>query len=797
MDDPYNSAGIASDAEPEASPTGLTSVQARALLAQRGLNMVPEQRPSVLSRLAGGLWAPVPWMLEATIVLELVLGKWLDAAIVAAVLVFNAGLGFVQQQRAAAALALLRRRLAVNARVCRDGTWQLIPAAELVDGDVVHVRVGDLAPADLRVGSGDVLVDQSTLTGESVPVDRGRDDTVFAGSIIARGEATATVTATGPRTYFGRTAELVRSAQAADHLAAVVLRMVRVFIAVDVLLAIAGTIYLAAAGATADDIASFAVVLLLASVPVALPAAFALAGALGARHLAGQGILTARLASVADAAEMDVLCVDKTGTITCNQLAVAAITTRPGASEHDVLRMAAGASDQATQDPIDLAILRATTERGIGPNTRIGFVPFDPATKRSEATLHVDSQTVRVTKGAPRVIAELADQPMDPQVEQLAASGVRVLAVAATDDTDSWHQVGLVALTDPPRPDAAALIQRLDELGIRVVMVSGDSTATAAAVAAKVGISGPTLRAEALRDASTDALGAGVIAEVLPEDKYRLIKRLQDAGHTVGMTGDGVNDAPALRQADVGIAVAGATDVAKSAAGIVLTREGLTDIIDLVTESRRIHQRSLTYALNVSVKKLEVPLLLTFGVFAWQQFVFTPLLMALLLLGNDVVSMAITTDHADYARRPDHWNVRHIITGACVIAAPLLAASAGLLWWTRDTWPHLNLNQLRTLIFFTLIASSQATIYLVRTREHAWNTRPSTWLLATTTANLALALTLALTGTLMSPLSPAVAAIVIATLTAAALLADYLKIPTFKTLGLHRLWRQLPQLLSA
>jgi H+-transporting ATPase len=790
VDDHHNSARIASDAEPEASPTGLTSVHARALLAERGPNTVPEQRPSVFSRLVGVLWAPVPWMLEATIALELVLGKWLDAAIVAMVLVFNAGLGFVQQQRAAAALALLRHHLAVNARVCRDGTWQQIPAAELVDGDVVHVRVGDLAPADLRVGSGDVLVDQSTLTGESVPVDRGCADIVFAGSIIARGEATATVTATGPRTYFGHTAELVGSAQPTDHLAAVVLRIVRVFIALDILLAIAGTIYLTATGATAEDIVSFAVVLLLASVPVALPAAFALAGALGARHLAGQGILTARLASVNDAAEMDVLCVDKTGTITCNQLAVAAITTQPGASEHDVLRMAAGASEQATQDPIDMAILRATTERGVGHDARIGFVPFDPATKRSEARLHVNSQTIRVTKGAPRVIAELTNQPVDPHVEELAAGGARVLAVAATDATDSWHQIGLIALADPPRPAAAALIQRLNNLGIRVVMVSGDSAATAAAVAAEVGIQGPTVRAEALRDASTGGFDAGVIAEVLPEDKYRFVKRLQDAGHTVGMTGDGVNDAPALRQADVGIAVAGATDVAKSAAGIVLTRDGLTDIVDLVMESRRIHQRSLTYALNVSVKKLEIPILLAFGVFAWQQFVFTPLLMALLLLGNDVVSMAITTDNADYGRRPDHWYVRHIVSGACVIAAPLLATSAGLLWWTRDIWPHLNLSQLRTLIFFTLIASSQATIYLVRTREHAWSTRPSTWLLAATTTNLALALAMALTGTLMSPLSPAVVGIVVATLAVATLLADCLKIPAFKMLGLHRLWRQ-------
>lgn len=771
---------------------GLTSDQARALLAQRGPNTVPEQRPHVLARLAGGLWAPVPWMLEATIMLELVLGKWADAAIVGVVLMFNAGLGFVQQQRAAAALALLRHRLTVNTRVCRDGTWRQVPAAELVDGDLVHVRVGDLAPADLRIASGDVLVDQSSLTGESVPVERGRGDSVFAGSVIARGEVTATVTATGPRTFFGRTAQLVGTAQTADHLAAVVLRMVRVFIIIDVALAIAGTIYLAAGGASVEDIASFAVVLLLASVPVALPAAFALAGALGARHLAGRGILTARLASVADAAEMDVLCVDKTGTITGNQLAVAAVSACPGASEAEVLRMAAGACDAATQDPIDVAILRAAAQRGIVPDPRIGFVPFDPATKRCEATLHAGSRTVRVAKGAPQVIAALAGQPVDPDVPLLAAAGARVLAVAVTDDTNSWHQLGLIALADPPRPDAPVLIEQLTELGITVVMVSGDTAATAAAVAAQVGITGPTLRADALRDAKMDAHGAGVIAEVLPEDKYRLVKRLQDAGHTVGMTGDGVNDAPALRQADVGIAVAGATDVAKSAAGIVLTREGLIDIVGLVKESRRIHQRSLTYALNVSVKKLEVPLVLVFGVFAWQQFVFTPLLMALLLLGNDVVSMAITTDRADYARRPDRWDVGRIIGGACVIAVPLLSASIGLLWWARTLWPHLDLPELRSLIFVTLIASSQATIYVVRTREHAWTSRPSSWLLGATAANLAAALTLAVSGTLMAALAPVVAAIAIAALTAAALLADYLKIPVFKALGLHRLWRQTP-----
>ncbi len=479
---------------------GLSSARARALLAELGPNTVREERPSVAARLAGSLWAPVPWMLEATIALELVLGKWLDAVIVAAVLVFNAALGFLQQGRARAALELLRHRLAVNARTRRDGTWQLVPAVELVDGDLVHIRVGDLAPADLRVNSGNVLVDQSSLTGESVAVDRGRGEMVYAASTIVRGEATGEVAATGTRTYFGRTAELVRSAGSADHLGGVVLRMVRVFIAIDVLLAVAATTYLVLRGGGAADIASFAVVLLLASVPVALPAAFALAGALGAQHLAGRGILTARLASVTGAAEMDVLCVDKTGTITCNRLAVAAITARPSTSEADVLRLAAGASDEATQDPIDLAILRAAADRGVHADHWAGFTPFDPATKRSEATLSTGTRSVRVTKGAPQVIAALARQPPDPDVARLAADGARVVAVALTEHDDAWRQVGLLALADSPRPDAAALLGSVAELGVSVVMITGDSAATAAAIAAQVGIAGPVVRADAIRD---------------------------------------------------------------------------------------------------------------------------------------------------------------------------------------------------------------------------------------------------------------------------------------------------------
>ncbi len=749
---------------------------------------------SLAARLAGKLWAPVLWMLEATIALELALGKWLDAGIVAAVLVLNAALGLVQEGRAQAALAVLRRRLAVNARVCRDGAWGLRPAAELVPGDMAHVRAGDLVPADLRLCDGAVLVDQSVLTGESVPVERAAGEAIYSGSTVARGEATGEVTATGAGTYFGRTAELVGTSRATDHLAAVVLRMVRVFIAIDLVLAAAGAGYLSAIGSSSRVVLSYTVVLLLASVPVALPAALALAATLGAQHLARLGILTTRLSAVQDAAGMDVLCVDKTGTLTENRLKVAEIVARPPATDTDLLRWAAGACDEATQDPIDLAILRAATDHGLPAARRAGVVPFDPATKRAEATLHTEYGSVDVTKGAPQVIAELAGEPADPRVEELSAGGARVLAVAVREQDGHWRPVGLLALADPPRPDAATLVRRLTDLGVRVVMLTGDGAATAAAIAAQVGLDGPTVRAPQIRSASSGGADFACLAEVLPQDKHRLVKRLQAAGHTVGMTGDGVNDAPALRQAEVGIAVAGATDVAKSAAGAVLTRHGLVDIVGLVQESRRIHQRSLTYALNVSVKKIEVPLLLAIGVFAWRQFVFTPLLMALLLLGNDVVSMAITTDRADYSRRPDRWSIRATISGALVVAAPLLAASVGLLWFARDIWPRQDLDHLRTLIFFTLVVSSQAGIYLVRARRHVWTSRPGPCLIAASTGGIAAALTLALIGILMSPIPVSAAALVLTTIIAAALAADLAKVPAFTALGLHRLWHppQLP-----
>ena len=739
-------------------------------------------RRGLPAQLLQKLWAPVPWMLETTVVLEFVLGKWLDALIILVVLGLNTVLGIIQERRAEAAVDLLRSRLEINARVLRDGAWTLIPASRLVPGDAIHLRVGDFVPADVRVHDGTMTVDQSTLTGESIPVSRGQGSTVYSGATVVRGEASGTVTATGAATYFGKTAELVGSSAPAAHLEHVVLRIVRVFIAVDLVLAVAGTAGLAAAGSTSTDVISYAVILLLASVPVAMPAAFSLAGALGAKHLASIGILTTRLTALQDAASMTVLCIDKTGTLTENRLAVAAVAPIGDMSRDELLRWAAAASDAATQDPLDLAILSAAGESA-GAGDRLSFTPFDPATKRSEATVSRDGRTVRVAKGAPHVIAAMAETASPADLAALAAGGARVLAVAVNDGT--WRLLGLIALADRVRPEAAGLLARLTGLGIRVIMVTGDSAATAAAVAADVGLTGDVVRADDLAALTGGEGVPNVIAQVLPQDKHRIVQLLQQAGHVVGMTGDGVNDAPALRQAEVGIAMETATDVAKSAAGVVLVRGGLNDIVGLIEESRRIHQRSLTYALNVSVKKLEVPLLLTAGVLSFGQLVFTPLLMALLLLANDVVSMMLTADNAHVSQRPDTWQVGRTIVGALMVAVPMLGSSLALLWGSGQLWPGGGIDQLRTVIFLTLVFSSQVTSYVVRTSLPAWKDRPSRPLLAASVLATTGASALALWGVLMAPVPGPLLLLIAAATLAGGFVADRLKVPSFRRLGLH------------
>ncbi len=766
---------------------GLTGREALERLRRYGPNIVAEERRHRLRALLAKFWAPVPWMLEATIALQLILGKAHEAAIITALLIFNSVLSFVQENRANNALALLKGRLAVQARVLRDGRWQLLPARELVPGDVLHVRAGDLAPADIRFSEGQVLLDQSALTGESLPVEAGAGAIAYAGAVVKRGEATGEVTATGSQTYFGKTAELVRTARTVSHLEGIIFTIVKYLVVLDVLLAGVLLVYALTTGMPLHETLPFVLILLVASIPAALPATFTLATALGAVELAKSGVLVTRLSAIEEAAAMDVLASDKTGTLTQNRLALAALQPCSPHSENDLLRLAALACDDATQDPIDLAILTVARSRGVLTEAprRLNFIPFDPETKRSEAVFDQGGARLRVLKGAPRVIVALAaDAPdVSARVERLATEGYRILAVAAGTEA-ALHLIGLMALHDPPREDSKSLIRRLQDLGVRVVMVTGDGLATARTVATQIGIVGRACSVETLRaEIDRRVPDCGVFARVLPEDKFRLVQALQRTGHVTGMTGDGVNDAPALKQAEVGIAVTNAADVAKAAASLVLTDPGLGNVLTAVETSRRIYQRMLTYTLNKIIKTLEIAVFLSVGVMLTGVFVITPLLIVLLLFTNDFVTMSIATDHVSFSRKPDRWRIRTVVLTGAALAVLILALSFTVFFVGRDLL-HLPLPQLQTLIFVMLVFTGQGNVYLVRERRHFWRSRPSRWLLASSVLDVIFVSVLAVEGILMAAIGPALVASLFLGVVAYLTLVDFLKIRIIGIFGL-------------
>ncbi|HEX8978629.1 MAG TPA: plasma-membrane proton-efflux P-type ATPase [Parasulfuritortus sp.] len=774
-------------ATPAAGP-GLTTAEAAQRLVRYGPNEVAEEKPHPLLVLLRKFWSPVPWMLEATILLQLALGKTDEATVIAVLLVVNAVLGFIEEGRAGKALALLRQRLHIQARVLRDGRWQRLPARELVPGDLVHVRMGDIVPADLRLAEGQAQFDQSSLTGESLPVEAGPGADAWSGSVVTRGEASGEVTATGAGTRFGKTAELVREAKTVSHLEAVIFGIVKYLVILDIGLVAALLVYAVATGMALTEVVPFALILLVASVPVALPATFTLATALGSLELARRGVLVTRLSAIEEAAAMDVLASDKTGTITANRLSLTQLVPAPGVAEDDLLRWAALACDEATQDPIDLAILAAARERGLlaDPPRRLRFTPFDPQTRRSETLFEADGQTRRAIKGAAAEVAALAgDGDVTAGVEALAAAGYRVLGVAEGPD-DALRFAGLVALEDPPRQDSVALVESLRNLGVRVVMVTGDGQATAQTVARAVGIGERACPARLLAENATRAISeCDVFAQVFPEDKFHLVQALQSAGHVAGMTGDGVNDAPALKQAEVGIAVANATDVAKAAASLVLTNPGLSDVVAAVETSRRIYQRMLTYTLNKIIKTLEIAVFLSIGVMLTGVFVITPLLIVLLLFTNDFVTMSIATDRVEYSRKPERWRIASLMLTAAPLAALILVLSFSVFFAGRDLL-HLPLPELQTLIFVMLVFTGLGNVYLVRERRHFWQSRPSRWLLLATVLDLVVVTVLATQGILMAPISPALLAGLFVVALGYLVLLDFVKIRIFARFGFGR-----------
>ncbi len=738
---------------------GLTSDVARGRLEKFGPNVMPDTSAHPLRMALEKFWAPVPWMLEAAIALELALGKHVEAAIIAALLVFNAALGLFQENRAQATLAALRSRLALNASVRRDGAWKIMPAAELVPGDLVKLSLGGVVAADVHLIAGEVLLDQSMLTGESVPIEAGAGVQTYAGALVRRGEAVAEVIATGARTKFGRTAELVRTAHVVSSQQKAVLRVVRNLAAFNGVVIVLLVTYAHLLKMPLAEIIPLVLTAVLASIPVALPATFTLASALGARALAKLGVLPTRLSAVDEAATMTVLCADKTGTLTQNALTVTTVHAMPDVDEAHVLALAALASSDGGQDPVDGAIRTAASGKPVSDAPKLTkFMPFDPATKMSEATVQDrDGGTRRVVKGAFAAVIRLAEPSSTATAacEELERKGFRVLAVAA-GPPNAMKLAGLVALSDPPRTDSAALVTELHALGVRTVMVTGDAPATAAIVAHAVGLDGAVCPPGPIPDSVSPEQFA-VFAGVLPEDKYKLVKAFQKGGHIVGMCGDGANDAPALRQAQMGIAVSTATDVAKSAAGMVLTNPGLAGVVAAVKEGRTTFQRILTYTLNSIIKKIVTVLFLSVGLFMTGQAILTPLLMVIVMIAGDFLAMSLTTDNVRPSPMPNAWRIGSLTMAGVTMGVCQLAFCTGVLA-VGHFGLKLGTEVLRTLAFAALVFSSQATIYAIRGRRHLWGPRPGFWVALSSVADVTITSTFAVAGIFMRPLPTSVVA---------------------------------------
>jgi len=768
-----------------APTSGLTSDEARRRLAEFGPNAMPDTGTHPLRMAIEKFWAPVPWMLEAAILLELVLSKYVESGIIAFLLVFNAALGLFQENRAQATLAALKSRLALTASVRRDGAWKTVPATDLVPGDLVKLSLGGVVAADVKLMGGEVLLDQSMLTGESIPIEAGVGLETFAGALVRRGEAEAEVTATGARTKFGRTADLIRTANAVSSQQTAVLRVVRnlaIFNGGVIALLVAYSWHLKMPVA---EIIPLVLTAILASIPVALPATFTLASALGARALAKLGVLPTRLSAVDEAASMVVLCSDKTGTLTQNALTITIVRSMAGFDEPHVLALAALASSDGGDDPVDGAIRAAAAVKSVPDAPRlVKFAAFDPAKKMSEATAtDAAGSQHRIVKGAFTVVSALAEPSSTAIVlaKELEDKGFRVMAVAA-GSAMPMKLAGLIALSDPPRADSASLVSELHGLGVRTVMVTGDAPATAAIVAKEVGLDGAICPPGPIPDTVRPEQFA-VFAGVLPEDKYKLVKAFQKGGHTVGMCGDGANDAPALRQAQMGIAVSTATDVAKSAAGMVLTEPGLAGIVAAVKEGRITFQRILSYTLNSITKKTVQALFLAIGLVMTGHAILTPLLMVVIMITGDFLGMSLTTDNVQPSPAPNAWRIGNLTIAGVVMGLGELVFCVAIFAFGAY-WLGLAIGALQTLAFVVIVFGNQATTYANRERRHLWSSRPSIWLLVSSVADLLIASTLAVGGIAVTPLPLWVVACTLAAAVVFATLLDLVKVPVFRHLGI-------------
>jgi H+-transporting ATPase len=736
------------------SRAGLSSAEAAQRLAQYGSNTIADRTESKWHKLAAYFWGPLPFLIEAAAIISALRRDWADFAVVTGLLIYNAVVGFWQDNKAANALAALKKGLALRARVSRDGKWDTINASDLVPGDVVEIAGGQVVPADVVLIDGEYLsCDQAALTGESLPVSKKVGDKAYSGSIAKQGSMTGVVTATGSNTFFGRTAKLVGSAGAVSHSQRAVTQVGDFLLLLALVLA---AILVGVQGyrlVLADDwswsefgsVAQYVLVLLIASIPVALPAVMSVTMAIGAYALSLKKAIVSRLSAIEELAGVDILCSDKTGTLTMNQLTVQSGIPFGSAKADDVLRDAALATQKSSQDAIDVAILKATgTRTDLQGIKQTAFVPFDPVNKRTISTVMEPGGQVRhYAKGAPQAIASLAKpdagllERYKATVTGLAEKGYRALGVGRSDDGNAWEIVGLVSLMDPPRPDAKATIAEAKALGLNVKMVTGDDVAIGDQIAAQLGIGDHLLVASDVfgaGDGKTASPNSSVVdaveradgfARVFPEHKYEIVKTLQSRGHIVAMTGDGVNDAPALKQADCGIAVSGATDAARSAAALILTAPGLSTIINAIRVSRQIFERIESYVYYRIAMTLDIMVLVVASVVFFEFQPITAIMIVVLALLDDIPIMTIAYDNVPAPPRPVRWDMHHILLFASFMGLLSVAETFGLLLiglrWLADPLLQgivpLDARQLQTVMFLQLAIGGHLLLFVVRTKS--------------------------------------------------------------------------------
>ena len=752
----------------ESSPDGLSQAEAQKRLAQYGPNEIEEKKTNPILKFLTYFWGPIPWMIEAAVILSAVARHWPDFGIILLLLLANAVVGFWEEHQAGNAIAALKAKLAVKARVKRDGKWTTPEARELVPGDVIRLRLGDIVPADARLLAGDeVEVDQSALTGESLPATRKPGEAVFSGSIIRQGEIGAMVYATGTNTYFGKTAQLVQEAQTVSHFQRAVLKIGDYLIILAVAMV---AVIITVALFRGDPILTtlqFALVLTVAAIPVAMPTVLSVTMAVGARLLAKKEAIVSRLVAIEELAGVDVLCADKTGTLTQNKLTLGDTFGVNGISADQVILNAALASRADNNDTIDLAVLGGLKDKqALQGYQVVHFQPFDPVHKRTEATLKgTDGKEFKVTKGAPQVILELSANAgqvkpaVDKAVNEFAARGFRSLGVARAEGEGQWQFLGVLPMFDPPRDDAKATIATARQMGVKIKMVTGDALAIARETAGKLGLGANILDAGGLGDVKhqeTSPVAESIekadgFAQVFPEHKFHIVDVLQQRGHIVGMTGDGVNDAPALKKADCGIAVSDATDAARAAADIVLMTPGLSVIIDAIKESRKIFQRMNSYAIYRIAETLRVLLFMTLAILVFNFYPLTAVMIVMLALLNDGAILSIAYDNVHYEDKPEAWNMRMVLGVATVLGVMGPVAAFGL-FYLGDRVYHLDHNHLQPMMYLMLSVAGHLTIFLTRTRGPFWSIRPARILWMATLGTQILATFIAVYGVLMPPL---------------------------------------------